>query len=73
MAGDSGMNLVQDGLMAVTDAAKFVGLSRSELYARMQRGELAYCLLGRRRLIPRRALMNLAHQNLVVASGQPVR
>ena len=70
MVGETGMDLVQDGLMAVAEAAKFVGLSRSELYVRMERGELAYCRLGRRRLIPRRALLNLAQQNLVVRSQQ---
>jgi excisionase family DNA binding protein len=67
MAGDLGMDLVQDGLMAVTEAAKFVGLSRSELYVRMGRGELPYCLIGRRRLVPKKALVKWAHENLVVA------
>ena len=58
--------VVEDGLVTVPEAMRFCSLSRSDLYARMERGELAYCKLGRRRLIPRRALIELARRNLVV-------
>jgi excisionase family DNA binding protein len=61
--------LVEDGLMTVGEAHDFSRLSRSELYARMERGELPYCKLGRRRLIPRRALVEMAARGLV---GQSV-
>jgi Helix-turn-helix domain len=58
--------MVDDGLVTVPEAQVFCRLSRSELYARMERGDLAYCKLGKRRLIPRRALVEMARQSLVV-------
>jgi Helix-turn-helix domain len=65
MAND-GAELVEDGLMTVPEAQEFSRLSRSDLYARMERGALAYCKLGKRRMIPRRALVEMARQSLVV-------
>jgi excisionase family DNA binding protein len=58
--------LVEEGLLTIGEAQEFTRLSRSDLYARMERGELAYCKIGRRRLIPRRALIELAQKSLVV-------
>src|SRR5262249_3439960 len=58
--------LVEGGLWTVPEALEFCRLSRSDLYARMERGELAYVKIGRRRLIPRRALVELAQRNLVL-------
>ena len=58
--------LVEDGLMTISEASAFTRLSRSELYARMDRGDLAYCKLGKRRLIPRIALVEMARQGLIV-------
>jgi hypothetical protein len=58
--------LLEDGLMTVPEAQEFSRLSRSDLYNRMERGELTYCKLGKRRLIPRRALVQMARQGLVV-------
>ena len=66
---DENLSLVEDGLLTVREAQEYCRLSRSDLYARMERGELAYVKLGRRRLIPRRALIQLAGQNLVVRRG----
>ncbi len=45
-----------DGGVRVVDAAKFTGLSRTELYALMNRGELPWSKPGRHRLVPRRWL-----------------
>jgi excisionase family DNA binding protein len=67
MTNESGpLGLVEDGLLTVPEAQEFSRLSRSDLYARMERGELAYCKLGRRRLIPRKAMVELARRNLVL-------
>jgi hypothetical protein len=63
------VGLVSDGLMTIPEAEEFSRLSRSDLYARMDRGELAYCKLGKRRMIPRRAMVEMvemARQGLVV-------
>ena len=46
--------------MKVTEAADFLRLSRSNLYALMERGELPFVKLGRSRRIPRRAVIALA-------------
>lgn len=53
-----------DGLVTVIEAATFLGLSRSQVYALMERGQLVYVKLGRSRRIPRRALIELASKNL---------
>ena len=67
MADDNAnMGLVEDGLLSLAEAQEFTRLSRSDIYARMDRGELPYCKLGRRRLIPRRALIELVYHSLVV-------
>ena len=56
--------LLEEGLTTVMEAASFLGLSRSLLYQLMDRGELAYVEIGRARRIPRRALVELASNNL---------
>jgi excisionase family DNA binding protein len=58
--------VVEEGLKTLSEAQQFVGVSRSGLYSLMERGELAYCKIGRRRLIPKRALIELAQRALVV-------
>lgn len=62
---DLASRIVEDGLMSVRDAAHFVAISRSELYLIMERGELKYVKIGRRRLIPRRSLIDFAAWNVV--------
>ena len=50
-------DLLRDGAMSVADAVTFTALSRAELYRRMLVGQLPFVAQGRRRLIPRRALV----------------
>ncbi len=66
---DSKEKLVVDGLVRLAEAQKFTSLSRSKLYALMQRGELPYVQLGRARRIPRRALVELAARHLIGGWG----
>ncbi|MBL8798911.1 MAG: helix-turn-helix domain-containing protein [Planctomycetia bacterium] len=61
------VELLQDGLEKVPEAARFLCLSRSKVYQLMDRGELPYVQLGRSRRIPRRALVQLAASHLVTA------
>ncbi len=56
--------LVEDGLMTVAEAARFLRLSRSTLYAIMDRGELRFAKIGRSRRIPKRAVVELAARDL---------
>ena len=56
--------LVQDGLMTIREAIAFLRLGRSTLYGLMERGDLPYACIGARRLIPRRALIDLAAGHL---------
>jgi excisionase family DNA binding protein len=56
--------VLQDGLTTVREAASFLCLSRSQVYALMDAGQLVYVKLGRSRRIPKRALVDLASVNL---------
>lgn len=56
--------LVQDGLLSVKEAIQFSGVKMTLLYALMGRGELPFVKIGDRRLIPRRALVELAAKSL---------
>lgn len=58
--------LVADGLLSVADAERFSGLKKSKLYALMSSGELPYCKIGAARRIPKRALIKLMAQALVI-------
>jgi excisionase family DNA binding protein len=46
-----------DGCFSIAEAARFSGLSRSTLYEAMESGLLPFVKIGRRRLVPRRALV----------------
>ena len=61
---DNRGELVQDGLMTIREAVAFLRLGRSTLYGLMERGDLPYACIGARRLIPRRALVDLAASHL---------
>jgi excisionase family DNA binding protein len=61
--------LVEDGLSTIPEASEFTRLSRSTLYKMMDNSELKYCKIGRRRLIPRKALLDLAARGLVGVAG----
>ena len=62
-------DLIADGLLTVQEALDFTKLGRTDLYARMNRGELRSVKIGRRRLIPRRTLIDLLSCNLVKEEG----
>jgi excisionase family DNA binding protein len=65
MAEKKNSNVMGDGLASVTEACKFLGLSRATVYALMGQGALPYCKIGGSRRIPRRALVDLATRSLV--------
>ncbi|MBE3597535.1 MAG: helix-turn-helix domain-containing protein [Limnochordaceae bacterium] len=64
--------LVADGLLTVKQAAEFLGISRSQVYALMERGELPYVKIGSSRRIPKRALIAFAARHLVAGTSLPI-
>jgi len=54
---DDVLGLAAEGALPIPEAVRFSGCSRSVLYERMSAGELRFITVGRRRLIPRRALV----------------
>lgn len=56
--------LVADGLLDVEAAQEFIGVRKSLLYKLMEQGDLVFAKIGRRRLIPKRALVELAAREL---------
>jgi excisionase family DNA binding protein len=61
--------LVSDGVMDVRAAASLLGISRSKAYELMRDGGLPFIILGRRRLIPKRAVINLLVKHLHLKGG----
>jgi excisionase family DNA binding protein len=57
--------MIEDGAFAIPEAQRFSTLSRATLYNLMESGELPYLKIGRRRAIPRRALLELMSRGLV--------
>jgi excisionase family DNA binding protein len=61
--------LVGDGMLDVPAACAFTGLGRTFLYGMMDRGELRYAKIGKRRLIPKAELIRLLAGGLVSAAS----
>lgn len=60
------IKIVADGMVSVQDAVSFLGIKKSTLYKLMTDKELSYAKIGKRRLIPRIALIEFAARNLVL-------
>ena len=56
--------ILKDGTMGVSDAVEFTRLGRATLYRLMDDGKLPWVKIGTRRLIPRRALIELLSEGL---------
>jgi excisionase family DNA binding protein len=55
--------LFTEGFERVRDAARFLGLSVSQIYVLMNRRELPFAKFGKSRRIPRRALLDFAKRH----------
>jgi hypothetical protein len=64
-ATDDATDLVADGVLSVAESMQFTKLSRAELYNLMGAGRLTFVKHGKRRLIPKRALVQLLAYGLV--------
>ncbi len=63
--GGQPSSMIDDGLVPVSYAVRFLHLSRSKIYQLMDKGELAYARFGRARRIAKRALRDYAAKQLV--------
>jgi excisionase family DNA binding protein len=69
--GDEGVSvgeaprLLDESTLTIAEAVKFTGLPRTNLYELMGSGRLPYVKIGKRRLVPRKALVGLLNKNLV--------
>lgn len=61
---EEGLEIVADGLFTVAEAAGYLALSRSSVYALMDAGELAFVKIGKSRRIPKRSVYDLAARHL---------
>ena len=62
-------DLVSEGLTSVAEAAKFLHVSRSTIYALMEKGQLPYCKISKTRRVPIIALRTLAATQLRAVNG----
>ena len=60
----SAEGLVSDGCLTVDESMKFTGLRRSKLYEHLQSGRIPVVKVGRRTLIPKRALIRFLVEHL---------
>jgi excisionase family DNA binding protein len=61
--------LVSEGLQRISEAARFLGVSRSLVYKLIRAGQLPTVKLGKSRRVPVRAVRALATTNLVEATA----
>ena len=61
-------------VLTITEAAEVLGISRAFAYELAARGELPMIRLGRRRLVPRKALLAMLGEDMVppLSGPQPV-
>jgi excisionase family DNA binding protein len=65
MKTDKKEKLLSEGVVTISEASRISGLGRTYLYTLMDRGELGYCKVGKRRLIPRAEITRLLASNWV--------
>jgi excisionase family DNA binding protein len=59
--------MLEEGLRTLQEAQAFTRLSRSTIYSLMEKGELPFVKIGRRRLLPYRGLIELVARGLTGA------
>jgi excisionase family DNA binding protein len=59
-------DMISDGLERITDAARFLGISRSQVYKLIAIGLLPSVKIGSSRRVPVRAVRELASDHLIL-------
>jgi len=67
---DAVEDLFATGTITVPDLKTVFGISRTVAYELMQAGRLPYTQLGRRRLVPRRAVVEMLAEGLHTGSDR---
>ena len=62
----SATEMMAEGVVSLEEACRFTSLSRAQMYNLMTNGTLPFVQLGRRRTIPRAALVKYLSENLNV-------
>ena len=70
MRSRSDADVLVHGLMRINEVVEFLGISRPSVYELMANGQLPYTIIGHNRRIPRKAVMDLAAERLVVTKEQ---
>lgn len=65
--GKQSEDLVSEGLVTIREAAEFLGIGRTLVYVLLEQGHLPSAKIGRRRVIPKQALIRFSAERL---SGQ---
>ena len=66
MSTSTNVEMLADGLERISEAARFLGMSRSCVYRLINAGVLPSVRIGRNRRVPIKAVRDLASNNLVV-------
>ena len=66
MTDENKDNIVSEGLERISDAARFLGISRSSVYKLIAMGVLPSAKIGNSRRVPVRAVRELASARLVI-------
>ena len=59
-SSDAMTDMVSGGLLRITEAAKFLGVSRSMIYKLMDEGKLAHVKMGKSVRVPKNAVVAFA-------------
>lgn len=64
------VEICSDGVVSVREAAQLAGVSRAQIYIWINDGTIVSLKQGKRRLVPRRAVVALTAANLLATQSQ---
>ena len=69
MKTNPGNEVCADGAVPVAEACRLLGIKRTYAYDLMERGELRYAKIGKRRVVPRAEITRFLAAHLVGPEG----
>jgi len=70
MSNSTNNEIISDGLERISEAAAFLGMSRSHIYRLIREGVLPSAKIGKSRRVPIRAVRDLALNSMVSGSDE---